>query len=70
MGLNPCRWPAQALECYTAIVRRHPGLAVTEYARLGRALMLFQTGQGEQAILQLDDLVVTFVGCVPGALKT
>ena len=53
----------QALECYTAIVRQHPGLAITEYARVGRALMLFQTGQRQQAILQLDDLVVTFVGC-------
>lgn len=50
------------MECYTAIVRRHPGLAITEYARLGRALMLFQTGQRQQAILQLDDLLVTFVG--------
>jgi len=52
----------QALECYTAIVKRHPALAITEYARLGRALMLFQTGERKQAILQLDDLLVSFVG--------
>ncbi len=53
----------QALEDYTSIVQRHPGLAVTEYARLSRALMLFQTGRPADAVLQLDDLRVSMLGC-------
>ena len=54
----------QALDDYTTIVRRHPGLAITEYARLSRALMLFQNGRADDAVLQLDDLRVSMVGCV------
>ncbi len=53
----------QALDDYTTIVRRHPGLAITEYARLSRALMLFQNGRADDAVLQLDDLRVSLVGC-------
>ena len=53
----------QALDDYTSIVERHPGLAVTEYARLSRALMLFQTGRPADAVLQLDDLRVSMLGC-------
>ena len=53
----------QALEDYSSIVQQHPGLAVTEYARLSRALMLFQTGRAADAVLQLDDLRVSMLGC-------
>ncbi len=63
---NPLRgvqWCAQALEDYTSIVQRHASLAVTEYARLSRALMLFQTERPADAILQLDDLRVSMLGC-------
>ena len=36
---------------------------MTEYARLSRALMLFQTGRPADAVLQLDDLRVSMLGC-------
>lgn len=33
-----------ALSSYGYVVDAYPDLALTEYARLGRALMLYQTG--------------------------
>jgi hypothetical protein len=53
---------SQALSCYSAIVRKYPDLAITEYARLNRALMLYQTGRVSQAILELDDEEVSLRG--------
>lgn len=35
-----------ALEGYTAVVSMYPELALTEYARLGRAMMLYQVSHG------------------------
>ena len=60
----------QALDDYTAIVVRHPSLAITEYARLSRALMLFQNGRAGDAVLQLDDLRVSMIGCASPTSST
>ena len=46
---------AQALADYTSITRGYPGLALTERARVKRALLLYETGQVQQAIVELDD---------------
>lgn len=35
---------AAALQGYTAVVQQHPDLALTEYARLGQALCMYQVG--------------------------
>jgi hypothetical protein len=35
---------AAALAGYSAVVQAHPDLALAEYARLGRALMLYEVG--------------------------
>lgn len=45
---------AEALQQYDAVVRTFPDFATTEYARLARALMLYQTGRISDAILQLQ----------------
>ena len=46
----------QALGNYTLIVKQFPDLAISNYARIGRALMLYQTGNPSEAILELQDL--------------
>ena len=44
----------QALADYTQIVDTYPDLAITEYARVDRALLLYQTGHQLEAILELE----------------
>ena len=52
----------QALQDYTTITKRFPDLAISNYARLGRAFMLYQTGNASEAILELEDLEVSLRG--------
>ena len=52
--LNPPQM--QALELTTCIVDDFPDLAITNYARIRRALLLHQTGQTREAILELEGL--------------
>eukprot|EP00873_Tetraselmis_striata_P043508 jgi/Tetstr1/463772/TSEL_008588.t1 len=52
----------QALQLYSSIVDQYPDLAITDYARLDRALMLFQNGNRSRAILELEDLEFSFKG--------
>ena len=52
----------QALDDYTSIAQRFPGLAISNYARVGRALMLYQTGNASEAILELQDLEASLRG--------
>ncbi|GMH35988.1 hypothetical protein BSKO_03856 [Bryopsis sp. KO-2023] len=51
-----------AVSLYSTIIREFPDLAVTEYARVNRALMLYQTDQTSRAILELDDEEVVLRG--------
>lgn len=52
----------QAVDNYTKIVKQFPGLALTERARIRRAVLLYETGQVEQAIIELDDEEVALRG--------
>ncbi len=52
----------QALDMYTQGVRQYPDLALSEYARLGRALLLYQQGYASQALLELEDSEVAMKG--------
>lgn len=52
----------QALEVYTRIVKQFPGLAITNYARIERALMLYQVGNVSESILELQDLEASLRG--------
>ncbi|KAK9860384.1 hypothetical protein WJX84_003486 [Apatococcus fuscideae] len=51
-----------ALGCYNEIVQRFPDLAITEYARIHRAIFLYQTGNASRAILELEDEEVNLRG--------
>ena len=53
---------AQALQHYTEITRRFPGLAITERARVKRALLLYEVGQVQQALAELDDEEIALRG--------
>jgi hypothetical protein len=48
---------AAALEAYTACATRHPALALSHAARLNAALLLFETGKPERALLELESEV-------------
>ena len=52
----------QALADYTSITQGYPGLALTERARVKRALLLYETGQVQQAIVELDDEEIVLRG--------
>lgn len=41
---------------------KYPDFAITDYARLDRALLLFQNGNRSRAILELEDLEFTEKG--------
>ena len=51
-----------ALAAYDAIVQRYPDLALAERARVTRALLLYQVGRSEEALLQLEDEEVSLRG--------
>lgn len=51
-----------ALAAYTQGVRQYPDLALSEYARLGRAMLLYQLGDTSQALLELEDCEVSMKG--------
>eukprot|EP00803_Ostreobium_quekettii_P000900 evm.model.scf_53EXC.10 EVM.evm.TU.scf_53EXC.10 scf_53EXC:150904-153050(+) len=52
----------QALESYTKVIDDYSDLALSEYARVRRALMLYQLGRVSDAILALDDEEVSLRG--------
>ncbi len=52
----------EALRCETEIVQRYGDLALAERARVRRALLLFQVGRTEDALLQLEDEEVALRG--------
>ncbi|PNH11840.1 hypothetical protein TSOC_001277, partial [Tetrabaena socialis] len=52
----------QALLLYSRLVAEHPDLALAEYGRIGRAIMLYQTGRPLDSILALEDAEVSMRG--------
>lgn len=51
-----------ALALYTQGVQQYSDLALSEYARLGRALLLYQLGFASQALIELEDSEVAMKG--------
>ncbi|GLI60309.1 hypothetical protein VaNZ11_002425, partial [Volvox africanus] len=51
-----------ALELYDRLVSEHPDLALAEYGRIGRAMMLYQVGRTSDSILALEDEEVAMRG--------
>jgi len=52
----------QALDKYTQIIEKYSDLALAERARISRALLMYQVGQVEDALLQLEDEEVALRG--------
>lgn len=52
----------KALAAYNQGVREYSDLALSEYARLGRALLLYQVGDTSQALLELESSEVAMKG--------
>ncbi|WIA11244.1 hypothetical protein OEZ85_011371 [Tetradesmus obliquus] len=53
---------AAALAGYSAVVSQHPDLALAEYARLGRALMLYEAGDVSGCLVGLQDQELSMRG--------
>jgi tetratricopeptide (TPR) repeat protein len=51
-----------ALRCYSDIVNKYSDLALSERARISRALVLYQVGRPDEALLQLEDEEVALRG--------
>ena len=46
----------QALSAYTTIIRNYSDLALSQYAHVGRALMLYELGQWPESISELKSV--------------
>ena len=51
-----------ALRLYSYIASEFPDLALSQYARVGQALLTYEAGDASDAILELEDEAVAFVG--------
>ncbi|KAJ6820043.1 uncharacterized protein M6B38_399040 [Iris pallida] len=53
---------AQALDCFTQVVQDYKEFAFTDYARVGRALVLYEIGDREQSIAEMEDVSISLKG--------
>ncbi|KAJ1685890.1 hypothetical protein LUZ63_017280 [Rhynchospora breviuscula] len=52
----------QALLFFTQLIRDYKDFALTEYARVGRALVLYEIGDRDEAIAEMEDVSITLKG--------
>ncbi|OEL26490.1 hypothetical protein BAE44_0012490 [Dichanthelium oligosanthes] len=52
----------QALASFTRVVREYADLALSEYARVGRALVLYEIGDRDESIAEMEDVSVALKG--------
>ncbi|GLJ48419.1 hypothetical protein SUGI_1022010 [Cryptomeria japonica] len=52
----------QALNCFTQVIDIYGDLALTEYARVGRAISLYEVGDREESIAEMEDVSVSLKG--------
>nr|DAD22682.1 TPA_asm: hypothetical protein HUJ06_024145 [Nelumbo nucifera] len=52
----------QALEYFTTVVKEYKDFAFSEYARVGRALALYEIGDREEAIAEMEDVSISLKG--------
>ena len=48
--------------CYFQVVESYKDLAFSEYARVGRALALYEVGDREEAIAEMEDVSISLKG--------
>ncbi|KAL5224830.1 hypothetical protein ABZP36_011469 [Zizania latifolia] len=51
-----------ALASFTAVVSEYKDLALSEYARVGRALVLYEVGDRDESIAEMEDVSVALRG--------
>ncbi|CAD6270317.1 unnamed protein product [Miscanthus lutarioriparius] len=52
----------QALASFTRVVREYADLALSEYARVGRALVLYEIGDRDESIAEMEDVSIALKG--------
>ncbi|KAL7601995.1 hypothetical protein Lser_V15G23134 [Lactuca serriola] len=52
----------QALKYFTRVVREYKDFALSEYARVGRALALYEVGDKNEAIAEMEDVSISLKG--------
>ncbi|KAA8531078.1 hypothetical protein F0562_005787 [Nyssa sinensis] len=53
---------SQALEYFTQVVKNYKDFALSDYARVGRALALYEVGDREEAIAEMEDVSISLKG--------
>ncbi|CAN6458666.1 unnamed protein product [Victoria cruziana] len=51
-----------ALECFSEVVTNYKDFAFSDYARVGRALALYELGERDQAIIEMEDVSISLKG--------
>lgn len=59
---------AAALASFTRVVAEYKDLALSEYARVGRALVLYEIGDRDQSIAEMEDVSIALKG-YPGMIS-
>ncbi|XP_077213921.1 uncharacterized protein LOC143848766 isoform X2 [Tasmannia lanceolata] len=52
----------QALEYFTQVVVDYKDFALSDYARIGRALALYEVGDREESIIEMEDVSISLKG--------
>ncbi|KAM7513836.1 hypothetical protein LguiA_003419 [Lonicera macranthoides] len=52
----------QALDCFAQVVKDYKDFALSDYARVGRALALYEVGDKDEAIAEMEDVSISLKG--------
>ncbi|KAL8134212.1 uncharacterized protein LOC141712838 [Apium graveolens] len=52
----------QALQCFNQVVKDYKDFALSDYARVGRAIALYEVGDKEEAIAEMEDVSISLKG--------
>ncbi|KAK1361552.1 Tetratricopeptide helical [Heracleum sosnowskyi] len=52
----------QALQCFSQVVKDYKDFALSDYARVGRAIALYEVGDKEEAIAEMEDVSISLKG--------
>ncbi|XP_068316616.1 uncharacterized protein [Pyrus communis] len=52
----------QALVCFTQVIEKYNDFAFSDYARVGRSLVLYEVGNREDAIAEMEDVSISLKG--------
>ncbi|KAM0940580.1 putative tetratricopeptide-like helical domain superfamily [Dioscorea sansibarensis] len=53
---------SRALDSFSMVIKEYKDLAFTEYARVGRALALYEVGDRDEAIAEMEDVSISLKG--------